>query len=643
MFAISFGVYNATLAPGLTFVSLDGNELATDPYRLGLAHSPGYPFFTWMGKLFTLMPFGDVAHCMNLMSALSAAGACVLLYAIARLLTRSRPAALLVAILFAVSPTFWSQAVITEVYAANSFMLALTLFLFLSWGDRLRRQMAAVQEDRTSRLLFWGGCLVFGLSLGTHLSNLALAPALALYIYLFHRGRTLRWQPLLVGGGLFALAACQFLWLYFRASTLNDELMLSYKPDSLKGVYDYMFNVFHADRFGFPLSALPDRFSIYGGLVKDNFGVLGSGIALIGIWQMFRQQRRAFCLLAVTYLIELAYFTQYNVPDVDAFFIPAHMIFAVFVAFGLRWLLVKARDLTLRFRPARPALSLSLCLVVALPLLLQVPDTWSQNDHSGDTSVKDFYRHVFQALPHDSVILGHRGVPGFDLFHYYLVNGSRPDVSVPQLASPYVSPADVGDRPLFLTISPDLLRFASEDGEDKDTLPSDLWYVPVMAAPSPFVSWLGGHPLTLYEARTQPPPLFADDPHPQHIVGKEMNGVRLLGFDLDDTQVTAGGALHLRLYWQPVVPPALSYYKVSLVLGDDRYRETHTLGFGLLERYQRDQQLPAGATIVEDYQLIVMSSLSAGQHELRLMTSDFGALGTRTEESVDLAEIEVTK
>jgi hypothetical protein len=165
-----------------------------------------------------------------------------------------------------------------------------------------------------------------------------------------------------------------------------------------------------------------------------------------------------------------------------------------------------------------------------------------------------------------------------------------------------------------------------------------------MAAPSPFVSWLGGHPLTLYEARTQPPPLVADDPRPQHIVGKEMDGVRLLGYDIDSTQVAAGGTLHLKLYWQTVKPPALNYYKVSLTLGnDDRFREIHTLGFGLIERYQRDHPLPAGATIVEDYQLIVMSSLPEGSHELRLTTSDFGGLGSRTEETVDLEPITVTK
>src|SRR4030042_3686637 len=73
VFAVSFVVYNVTLAPGLTYASLDGTELATVPHQLGLLHSPGYPFYTWVGKLFTCLPVGDVAYRMNLLSAVGAA------------------------------------------------------------------------------------------------------------------------------------------------------------------------------------------------------------------------------------------------------------------------------------------------------------------------------------------------------------------------------------------------------------------------------------------------------------------------------------------------------------------------------------------------------------------------------------------
>ena len=55
VFMAALLVYNATLTPSL-YVSLDGNQLATVPYQLGLAHSTGYPLYTWLGKLFAFHP-----------------------------------------------------------------------------------------------------------------------------------------------------------------------------------------------------------------------------------------------------------------------------------------------------------------------------------------------------------------------------------------------------------------------------------------------------------------------------------------------------------------------------------------------------------------------------------------------------------
>ena len=129
IFAVALAVYYATLTPSLSYKSPDGNELATVPYILGLAHSPGYPLYTWLGKLFTFIPIGDVAHRMNLMSAVLGAAGAALLYAIVRLITGNRLASAFAALLFAFSRTFWSQCVIAEVYAPNAFMLALTVWL----------------------------------------------------------------------------------------------------------------------------------------------------------------------------------------------------------------------------------------------------------------------------------------------------------------------------------------------------------------------------------------------------------------------------------------------------------------------------------------------------------------------------------
>lgn len=626
VFTVDLLVYMATLAPGLTHATignLDGPELATVPAKLGLLHSPGYPLYTWLGKLFTYLPAGDVAHRMNLLSAVSGSLAAVVVYGIALMLTGRRLAAVIAAMLFAFSVDFWSQAVITEVYAPNAFMVALTLFLFLYWGEQMRVRAVQGLSDARVSLPFLAACFVFGLSLGTHLSNIALIPAIIVYVLLVRQRSPLPRRVFLGGLGLFFLATCQFLWLALRASTLNDKLLLGHTPDSPWGVFDYMFNVYHSTSLGFPYflpTDLAHKLAAYGGLLLRNFGPWGMGLGLVGVWDLLRRRRQAFWLLTIGYTAEVLYFTtwNYNRYDLTIFVIPSHLIFAVFIALGIRLLIERASRLPVRMAAWRRPLNAGLCVALLLPVLHQVGAGWSANDQSTDSAVGDFYRNVYRVLPENTTLYGKPGVLGFDLFHYPLVYGIRPDVTIPEIRDPYASPA-AGASPVFATMN------ASIDGDHgRIDLPEDAWFVPVLAAPSTHSSWLGDIPLDLYEMRSQPPPLLLQQAAPQHLVGRDMDGVELLGFDLDRIQVKAGGTLHITLYWRPTKALALNYYRVSTTLGDDRYREKHYLGFGLIRQYQRHGLFQPGSIIVEDYDLVVMSSLREGQHALHLATIDLG-------------------
>jgi len=60
LFGCALVAYGLTLTPRLSFKSQDGNELATVAYQLGLAHSTGYSLHTWLGKIFTFIPLGDM-------------------------------------------------------------------------------------------------------------------------------------------------------------------------------------------------------------------------------------------------------------------------------------------------------------------------------------------------------------------------------------------------------------------------------------------------------------------------------------------------------------------------------------------------------------------------------------------------------
>ena len=81
---VAFAVYLRTLAP--TVMWYDMGELPTAAYVLGIAHNTGYPLYLLLGKLFTLIPVGDVAYRVNLMSACSAALTVFVLYLVVMIL-----------------------------------------------------------------------------------------------------------------------------------------------------------------------------------------------------------------------------------------------------------------------------------------------------------------------------------------------------------------------------------------------------------------------------------------------------------------------------------------------------------------------------------------------------------------------------
>ena len=83
IFLLSFAVYLITLCP--TVYVGDSGEFTTAAYTLGITHPPGYPLYVLLGKIFTLIiPFGNIAYRINLMSAFFGALSCGIVYLIVR-------------------------------------------------------------------------------------------------------------------------------------------------------------------------------------------------------------------------------------------------------------------------------------------------------------------------------------------------------------------------------------------------------------------------------------------------------------------------------------------------------------------------------------------------------------------------------
>src|SRR3989338_6090208 len=128
---VSFFIYLLTLCP--TVDVGDAGELIAAAYTLGIPHPPGYPLYCILGKLFTFIPIGSIAYRTNMMSAFFAAACAGTVYLILRLKEIRKAASAVSAFLLAFSSMFWSQAVISEVYAMNAFFVSATFFILALW------------------------------------------------------------------------------------------------------------------------------------------------------------------------------------------------------------------------------------------------------------------------------------------------------------------------------------------------------------------------------------------------------------------------------------------------------------------------------------------------------------------------------
>lgn len=198
-FLIASITYILTLEPSASF--WDCGEFIACIYRMQVAHQPGAPLFTMIGKAFSLLSFGNVhkvAYWTNMASALASGATILFLFwsitALAKkILIKTKEdlnatnlvliigAGLVGALAYTWSDTFWFSAVESEVYAQSSLCTAIVFWATLKWD-------AHADEPGADRWLIFIA-YIMGLSIGIHLLNLLVIPAIALVIY-FRRAKT---------------------------------------------------------------------------------------------------------------------------------------------------------------------------------------------------------------------------------------------------------------------------------------------------------------------------------------------------------------------------------------------------------------------------------------------------------------------
>ncbi|ALD20179.1 DUF2723 domain-containing protein [Hymenobacter sp. DG25A] len=201
VFAVATLTYLLTLEPTASF--WDCGEFIACSYKLLVPHPPGAPTFLLLGRIMSLLSFGDVTKVpilVNMLSALSSSFTVLFLFWIITMLAKrivlhqaghphrhrtvepTRGEALQIlgsglvgSLAFAFSDSFWFNAVEAEVYAMSALGTAFVVWAMLKWENR------ADGPDADKWLILIAYAI--GLSIGVHLLNLLTIPALGLIYY----------------------------------------------------------------------------------------------------------------------------------------------------------------------------------------------------------------------------------------------------------------------------------------------------------------------------------------------------------------------------------------------------------------------------------------------------------------------------
>jgi transmembrane protein TMEM260 (protein O-mannosyltransferase) len=332
--------------------------------------------------------------------------------------------------MFAFSLTFWSQAVIAEVYAFQMLCTAAVLGCLLAWDARGER-----------RWLF-ASALVYGLCCTHHGMSALLVPGL-LYFALTSRYRRQFVRELPRALPLLLLPLCLYLYLPLAAlrnppSNWGDACNW---PNFIAHVtgqqYHYlMFHLTRAQRWAHLRQYAGLGLTGSRGLLPIQFTPGFLWLAPLGAWSLSRRQPRLFGLTLLIYLVDIVYALNYWVIDVDVYYLPSHLIVALWIACGLRqagvWLGLLWRKLALA--PSRRTALNRACagILLVMPLTLLYAN-WGLNDNREDWTALMYARAALATLKPNAVLLGEGDNEYFPVLYTRFVEKRRPDVTVLEL------------------------------------------------------------------------------------------------------------------------------------------------------------------------------------------------------------------
>ncbi len=429
---ISFGVYQTTRCPTVSFT--DSGELATVATTLGIAHPTGYPLWTLISRIATILPIGDEPIVrLNVFSGILTSLAVGLFFRIILTMYRARRvfqyeavkgqqppdwlpllAAFATALIVGFSSTVWSQSVEIEVYALHLLLLIAATLSFVSGIEEQLRT-----SDSISHKLFLFS-FILGLSFANHMTTVLLAPGF-LYLYFRSLGSNKRsWRIILLLTPCFLLGLSAYVYLPIRSAA--GPAMDWGHPASLQRLWWQVTGKQYQTWMFAGWDVAKKQLQYFFSNFPTEFQWAIVIVLLYSVIELFHVSKRLLAFLVILFATCLVYTINYDINEIDPYFLLAYVACGAILGVGL------IRLLNWSWRQ-RVYLKVTIAVLILLLPVAQVLSNREDVDESRNYQAEDFVKNVFADLEPNAVVFSslwdYFVSPSF---YYQIVRNDRPDV-----------------------------------------------------------------------------------------------------------------------------------------------------------------------------------------------------------------------
>ena len=422
VFLIPFGIYLISLPTNV--VLEDDGFFILAGYTKGIAHPPGYPLYTLISHYFSFLPLGNVAQRFHILSAVFAAFSCCFLWCIANRIIRDKTIATMVALLYAFSSTFWSQAIIAEVYSLNIFFISGLLLLSLKYLD---------SDTANGKLLIFI-TLAYSLSLTNHWPLIILSTPMFIAILWPKIGQIARSLYFCIP--FFLIGLSPYLWMYLNAQT-NPGITFFGKIDDISELMAYIRREMYSGTDQSNTSDWKDKIGFLSFVLNQSMsqaGYLAGIFSVCGFFYQFRLLAKSLiCGLTLGYAgstFILVYLLGF---DYDYFHkqmfkvypLPAYLVLMIWAGLGFLFLTGMLED-HIKKKPGLTYIRLIALFFVLQNLLINLPKNFRKNDNYAYT----YAYTILNSLEKDAILFTYADLDVGAIAYLNLIEKVRPDITL---------------------------------------------------------------------------------------------------------------------------------------------------------------------------------------------------------------------